>query len=229
MSLFLSRAKASTATTGTGTMTLGAGIAPYQSWSAAGALNGAAYPYLIEDGNDWELGYGTYSSSGATLTRNVTQSEIGGATGTTKLTLSGNATVACIARPEDMNEEGSIVAAYENLSTSSSFVDLATVGPSVTIVTGTSAFIDVFSHVSRSNAGNNAGVALVVSGATSIAAFLVSQISEYATGGFQCQVNRRFKLTGLTPGSNTFKMQYWCNGGMPWTFGDRSLCVKSSL
>lgn len=102
----LDRAMAATATTGTGTMTLGAGFPPYQSWSAAGAIDQQSYPYLIQDGSAWELGTGLYTASGTTLTRNLFASSTG-----SLLSLSGNATVACILRAEDVPQGLTAVAA----------------------------------------------------------------------------------------------------------------------
>lgn len=99
MALLLNRAKAATATTGTGTVTLGAGIVPYRSWAAAGAADGKWYPYLIEDGNDWEIGVGLYTAAGTTLSRFMDASSTG-----SLLNLSGAARVACCARDLDINK-----------------------------------------------------------------------------------------------------------------------------
>lgn len=68
MSLVLkNRVKSSTTTTGTGTITLGAAEQGYQGFSAIG--NGNETYYLINGTTEWEVGKGTYTSSGTTLSR----------------------------------------------------------------------------------------------------------------------------------------------------------------
>ena len=62
------RVKDTTTTTGTGTITL-SGTAPagYQSFTAIGNSNSTYY--TITSTNDWEVGIGTYTSSGTSLSR----------------------------------------------------------------------------------------------------------------------------------------------------------------
>lgn len=95
MSSLFNRARVSTATAGTGTMTLGAATSnAFFTFAEAGVPNATVVSYVIEDGNDVELGVGTYTTAGTTLSRTtVTASKIGGVAGTTKLTLSGSAIV----------------------------------------------------------------------------------------------------------------------------------------
>lgn len=56
-------------TTGTGTFTLAGAVAGYQSFAAVGNGNTTYYTLVDETSGDWEVGIGTYTSSGTTLSR----------------------------------------------------------------------------------------------------------------------------------------------------------------
>lgn len=61
------RVKETTTTTGTGTYTLAGAVTGFQSFSVIG--NGNTTYYTATDGTNWEVGIGTYTSSGTTLAR----------------------------------------------------------------------------------------------------------------------------------------------------------------
>jgi hypothetical protein len=63
------RVKETTTTTGTGTVTLLGASTGYQSFSAIGNSNTTYYTIAGQTGSEWEVGIGTYTSSGTTLSR----------------------------------------------------------------------------------------------------------------------------------------------------------------
>ena len=63
------RVKSSTTTTGTGTITLGAAAAGFQAFSVIGNGNTTYYTIVDTVNGTWEVGIGTYTSSGTTLSR----------------------------------------------------------------------------------------------------------------------------------------------------------------
>lgn len=71
MPSWLNRAKMTVSgSPGTGTVTLGSAVAPYQSFSGAGAVDGSTYSYVIEEGSTkFECGHGVYTLSGTTMSR----------------------------------------------------------------------------------------------------------------------------------------------------------------
>jgi hypothetical protein len=84
------RVKETTTTTGTGTVTLAGASAGFQSFAAIG--DGNTTYYAITSGNDYEVGLGTYTASGTTLSRTtILESSNGGS----KITLSGTSDVFC--------------------------------------------------------------------------------------------------------------------------------------
>jgi hypothetical protein len=91
---YANRVWMTTATTGTGTITLGSAKAGYLTFAEAGVADTNTVTYVIVDGNDFEIGTGTYTSSGTTMSRDtVIASKIGGTAGTSKINLSGTAEV----------------------------------------------------------------------------------------------------------------------------------------
>lgn len=63
------RVKETTTTTGTGTVTLLGASAGFQSFAAVGNANTTYYTIAAQTGTEWEVGIGTYTSSGTTLSR----------------------------------------------------------------------------------------------------------------------------------------------------------------
>jgi hypothetical protein len=65
------RVRETTTTTGTGTITLGGAATGFQSFSVIGDANTTFYTIQLANTNEWEVGVGTYTSSGTTLSRDT--------------------------------------------------------------------------------------------------------------------------------------------------------------
>lgn len=65
------RVNETSTTTGTGTFTLAGAVTGFQSFSAIGNGNTTYYAIVLQGGSQWEVGIGTYTSSGTTLSRDT--------------------------------------------------------------------------------------------------------------------------------------------------------------
>jgi hypothetical protein len=65
------RVNETSTTTGTGTFTLAGAVTGFQSFSAIGNGNTTYYTIVLQGGTEWEVGLGTYTSSGTTLSRDT--------------------------------------------------------------------------------------------------------------------------------------------------------------
>jgi hypothetical protein len=72
------RVKETTTTAGTGTVTLLGASTGFQSFAAIGNANTTYYTIASQTGNEWEVGIGTYTSSGTTLARTTVLSNSSG-------------------------------------------------------------------------------------------------------------------------------------------------------
>jgi hypothetical protein len=70
MALILAdRVQETTTTTGTGTVTLAGAASGFQTFAAVGDGNSTYYTIAGQTGTEWEVGIGTYTASGTTLSR----------------------------------------------------------------------------------------------------------------------------------------------------------------
>lgn len=120
---------------------------------------------------------------------------------------------------------GATVATSQSTNTSIGFIDLTTVGPSVTVNTGTSAWVAIQCRMSNNTANSQSFAGWGVSGATTvIASNALAIICENATAGNIQRYGIVHHQTGLNPGNNTFTMQYHVDSGTG-TFSDRHIAV----
>lgn len=132
MPTYLNRAHVYTATTGTGTLTLGSAVPGYQTFTSAGIANGNVVSYTIEDsGSAWEVGVGTYTAAGNTLTRTLVQSSTG-----SLLNLTGSARVFVIMSAADMTALLTTISGGTTGLTSTSTGGTATLAGTLAVANG---------------------------------------------------------------------------------------------
>lgn len=110
-------------------------------------------------------------------------------------------------------------------TTSSSFTDLATVGPSVTVTTGTKALVIITAGINNTSGDIASSASFSVSGATSFSADNTVRI---ARDGIAANTLVRYSgatLFTLTAGSNTFTMKYSTQAATTATFSVREIIV----
>lgn len=126
---------------------------------------------------------------------------------------------------------GQALITTNQLTSSTSYTDLSTVGPTVTVTTGTTA-IAIWGgrYDDDTNAGADGYMSVAVSGASTVAAS-----DNYAAYGFQgfggnnqLPIVTSYRFTGLTAGSNTFTAKYRRVGGTNAGFAFRWLIVMAA-
>lgn len=111
-------------------------------------------------------------------------------------------------------------------TTSNSYTNLATHGPTVTVTTGTSAYVSMKVTHENNVQGFNSYVSVAVDGATSIPAN--DDDAQYWTqpvANYLVAFGSSFIITGLTPGSNIFTLKYRVNGSTTGAFRNRRISV----
>jgi hypothetical protein len=111
-------------------------------------------------------------------------------------------------------------------TSSTTYVNATTVGPTVTVTTGVQAFVHLYSFISSNVASTYALYGFDVTGATTQAvndnrALYVATF----TAGVGMASSATILVTGLTPGSNTFTVKYKVIGAVTATFDHRRLSV----
>ncbi len=117
------------------------------------------------------------------------------------------------------------VVATSQTTTSTSYADLATIGPQVSAVTSDRAVVFFASDLDNTGVNGASSVSVAVSGATTISASAAWRIArDGAAAGNIWRVGMAHLFTGLNAGTNTFTMKYTVGSGTG-TFGNRELIV----
>lgn len=110
-------------------------------------------------------------------------------------------------------------------TTNTSFVNLATVGPTVTLTsTGTKALLLWSAATSNNTQGQTAVCTYEVSGATSISAADDNGLKG-DDGRFFASESAQFALVTINPGSNTYRLKYRATGNTASFFRRRLLVI----
>lgn len=115
----------------------------------------------------------------------------------------------------------------DQATSSTSYGNLATTGPTVTATTGVSALVMLGSWMTNATGGARSIMSYAMSGATSAAAQDITSASvQITTSSSSCYVgsSRAYLHTGLTAGSTTFTSQYKVSAGTG-NFTQRTLSV----
>jgi hypothetical protein len=120
------------------------------------------------------------------------------------------------------------VSTAQSTNTTASYQDLTTAGPSVTVtVSSTGQALVTLTTTEQSSQGNNqCWAGFIISGASGVnpsdaqAVILLNSAASTDQQG-----SATFLVTGLTAGSNTFKMQYKPVSGKTCTFANRTIFV----
>lgn len=112
-------------------------------------------------------------------------------------------------------------------TTSTSYTNLATVGPDVTVETGTIALVTLTSSMETNTLNAFTFVSYDVSGATTSSATDARALAFiHSVQNFGNRLTAQFYQTGLTAGSNTFRMRYRTTSGTA-TFANRTISVQA--
>lgn len=109
-------------------------------------------------------------------------------------------------------------------TTSTSYTDLTTAGPTVTITTGTTALVTI-QTIGAGTVTNRQFMSFAVSGASTVTAGTYEIPAESTNSPAASQRVAVFVVTGLTAGSNVFTAKYKSSDGNSIAFAQRVLVV----
>jgi hypothetical protein len=129
------RVKETSTTAGTGTLTLAGASAGFQSFAVIGNGNTTYYTIVDSVANTWEVGIGTYTASGTTLSRDTVLSNSSGTT--TQINFAGNSKDVFVTYPASKSvyeDEGQAV--YAGGGTAAIYLNSNTVSVNTTVASG---------------------------------------------------------------------------------------------
>jgi hypothetical protein len=101
--------------------------------------------------------------------------------------------------------------------------DLATIGPSITLVTGTLVTIVLSATMYNDTANKSCNMSFAISGATTAAAALLRAIRYKCINAADVESFSRVFTLSVTPGSNTFTAKYSSDAASTAHFLDRQI------
>lgn len=161
------RVKETSATTGTGTLTLAGAATGYQSFSVIGNSNTTFYGIEHQTANEWEVGVGTYSSSGTTLARTTIISSSNSGSAVDLSAGTKNVFVTLPAQHRGVVLQVVQVVKTDTFSTTSSLADVTGLAASITPSSTTSQVLGTVS-LGGMSAGDSTVKAKVQRGTTDI-------------------------------------------------------------
>jgi hypothetical protein len=134
------RVKETSTTAGTGTLTLAGASAGFQSFAVIGDGNTTYYSIVDSTAGTWEVGIGTYTSSGTTLARTTVLANSSGTTSPISFASNSKDVFATYPAGKSVHEDALNTAYAEQVGASNGFIiNNLTVSTSYTVPSGYSA------------------------------------------------------------------------------------------
>jgi hypothetical protein len=142
-----------------------------------------------------------------------------------KATAAGQYFVSTAANALAARTPGAATVSGSETTTNTTYADLTTSGPNITVTTGTQALVFISSRIGNSTATATSYASWQCTGATTVAVddrFAVEFQPEGASRNMRATA--ALLVTGMTPGSTTFGMRYRVTAGTG-TYGYRQISV----
>ena len=166
---------------------------------------------------------GPSAFSALTASTNTTAAMVVGSGASMSTTGTGTITATNLSGPFGI-PKSTVVATTES-RTAATYGDMATVGPAVTVTSGTTALVTITARMTQGTNGESCFMGIDVSGASAIAASDTQALSFSGQSNNQriLQASATYLIT-VTAGSNTFTAKYK-SASSTCTFGDRNIIV----